>query len=417
MARETKVELRKQYGYCLTCPLVPILLFDIRRSRLNPLRTAKKPLSKQGQAIDGKCIKCRPELDPDRSRSRHTVPPMTSLNSSRSSKSIASASSEESTRSLFSTDSMEPEASQETQPGPTRRTRVPPRIARSVVVVATRDTEEAPTERQVLLRRTVSSEESMPVRGNQTSRRDPELKIVGISQSGKSQQGNAENILRGSASSVESAQDDFSATLEMMIGTGSVEILSEYILSSIAAHRTQIVAQELFLESIGRIFNENRFDTAVFVSMEGDTSVMRTMQQFEESPTIQGLACKALNVLSMLPNNRIELIQDGACNVLQKALCRHLGDTKVVESACATIRVLSTEVQGRVVMTELSIEKTVVEAMMCNAFVATIQRDACAILSNISGEQNSLDAEMVGSAHVSLHIMLYDDSRSQTQNG
>ena len=77
MARDgfvmTRVQIRDErvrLGYCVDCLREPILLYRIRRNRLNPLWTSREPLTVQGDSLDGKCLRCHPELDPNRKRRR-----------------------------------------------------------------------------------------------------------------------------------------------------------------------------------------------------------------------------------------------------------------------------------------------------------------------------------------------------------
>lgn len=61
LPRHKKEAVRRELGYCLTCPRVPVLLFDIRRSKLNPLKKVKKvPLEIPGKCSGGTCLKCFP---------------------------------------------------------------------------------------------------------------------------------------------------------------------------------------------------------------------------------------------------------------------------------------------------------------------------------------------------------------------
>jgi hypothetical protein len=64
MSRDEKVVLRQSFGYCTTCMGVPILLFDIRKSRLNPLWMSKKPRTMEGECLDGQCLPCKPAGTP-----------------------------------------------------------------------------------------------------------------------------------------------------------------------------------------------------------------------------------------------------------------------------------------------------------------------------------------------------------------
>ena len=57
-------ELRERYGYCVTCQGEPVKLYDIRKSKLNPLWKSKEPLTAMHMSLNGVCLKCHPALDP-----------------------------------------------------------------------------------------------------------------------------------------------------------------------------------------------------------------------------------------------------------------------------------------------------------------------------------------------------------------
>lgn len=101
MSKQSKTDLRKQYGYCLSCPLVPILIRDVRKSRINPMWISKKPRSIRGESFEGKCLKCQPGLDPHRGSSkRSSMAQLRSFQSTRSTQSLTSSISNDSFRSV-----------------------------------------------------------------------------------------------------------------------------------------------------------------------------------------------------------------------------------------------------------------------------------------------------------------------------
>ena len=63
---EQKTKLREKYGFCTTCPGPPVHCFDINKSRINPLWSAKDPRSVEGECLEGICLKCHPTKDPRR---------------------------------------------------------------------------------------------------------------------------------------------------------------------------------------------------------------------------------------------------------------------------------------------------------------------------------------------------------------
>ena len=73
MTEEMIREERLRRGYCTECRghgQPPVLLFTIKKARFNPLWSSKEPLTVEGECLNGKCLRCHPELDPNR-RSRN----------------------------------------------------------------------------------------------------------------------------------------------------------------------------------------------------------------------------------------------------------------------------------------------------------------------------------------------------------
>lgn len=63
---DQKTKLRDKYGFCTTCPGPPVHCFDINKSRINPLWSAREPRSVEGECLEGVCLKCHPTKDPRR---------------------------------------------------------------------------------------------------------------------------------------------------------------------------------------------------------------------------------------------------------------------------------------------------------------------------------------------------------------
>ena len=58
LSRDRKERLRLKHGYCPTCPTIPIQLYTMKRSRLNPLWSSKTPRSVEAECHNGMCLKC-----------------------------------------------------------------------------------------------------------------------------------------------------------------------------------------------------------------------------------------------------------------------------------------------------------------------------------------------------------------------
>lgn len=53
-------ELRQRQGFCVTCPGDPVKLYDVKRSKINPLYQKKEPIQVSNQSVNGICLKCNP---------------------------------------------------------------------------------------------------------------------------------------------------------------------------------------------------------------------------------------------------------------------------------------------------------------------------------------------------------------------
>jgi hypothetical protein len=444
MPKQTKTALRKQHGFCLTCPLVPVLVFDIRRSRMNPLWTTTKPRTVEGECLEGKCLKCNPELDPNRGK-RPTIKSPPSFHSSRSTQSFASSISSCSTSSLESHNivsvGLVEQTSVDERSGPTslsgsqsqsedhdrlQSIRVPPRHTRSTMMPS-RAVEDAGRNRPnrrikhyTPQKYTVSETTAMGQRGRDAARteRSSNLSARSCSPDGslsyRSVVGRPHEVpLRPVPSfdddqlshtcymkESEKAPRDLKTMINDVKATGCAEILSEYLLSTMASHHSDEHVQLLCLTHIADEFIE-AFDSSAFVAAKGDLCVFDALKSFPNSLDVQEQGCNALGVIATNECNRLELIHRGACSYLVNALSHHLGDASVVLNAFTALRILSTEMEGRDTLQHLSLPETAVEAMQCNISSASIQRDGCAILSNMAVDAVNTQVSAVGHSEIS----------------
>lgn len=446
MSKQTKTALRKQYGYCVICPLVPVLLFDIRRSRMNPLWISKKPRTVEGECLEGRCLKCKPEQDPHRGK-RPAITPQPSFQSSRSVQSFASSISSCSMSSMEQGDtaSVGPaeQASVEQSSGqasssrnhsqmerqdrshgnrmPPRHVRsnpqsrgnsadvgsrisnlgsmnrTPPSRAASETVATGYRARETPTKGR-------SSNASMRHR---SSSRDMEglseqsLPCGTLSIDDDPGCAYTKSFDASEPTSQVKALRDLTSLLNDMKATGCADILAECLLSTMEAHLAVEDFQLLCLSTITDEFNDEVFDSTVFVSAKGDLRVLDAMQCFPLSLEIQERGCNALQVLATNEGNRADLIRRGACSYLVKALAGHLGDASMVSSVFTTLRILSTEPDGRNILNSLLLSNNVVAAMQCNISSVLIQRDGCAILSNMAVDAENKKVSAIGQSVIS----------------
>ena len=66
-------ELRERQGFCTTCQGEPIKLYEIRKSKLNPLWKAKEQISVMHESYNGVCLRCNPQMDPFKAQRRTSL--------------------------------------------------------------------------------------------------------------------------------------------------------------------------------------------------------------------------------------------------------------------------------------------------------------------------------------------------------
>lgn len=66
-------DLRERQGFCTTCQGEPIKLYEIRKSKLNPLWKAKEQISVMHESYNGVCLRCNPQMDPFKAQRRTSL--------------------------------------------------------------------------------------------------------------------------------------------------------------------------------------------------------------------------------------------------------------------------------------------------------------------------------------------------------
>jgi hypothetical protein len=182
---------------------------------------------------------------------------------------------------------------------------------------------------------------------------------------------------------------------------GCIEILSDTILTSMKTHSSDEKVLERCLSTITEIFeDEERYDSRIFVRSGGGSSIVEVMKAFPSSFKLQEHGCAAIGVLAGNEYNRNTLIGAGSCGTILKAVSKNFGDASLVTSAFIAIRIFSTEPQGRNELIRIAAAKVVVEAMQCNASIAAIQSDGCAILSNLAVDAESKTVSKVSKSEI-----------------
>lgn len=73
MTKEHVKELREHHGFCTSCPNEPVKLFEIKKSKINPLFRGKEAIDVLHESYNGVCLKCKPMMDPNKMLKRASL--------------------------------------------------------------------------------------------------------------------------------------------------------------------------------------------------------------------------------------------------------------------------------------------------------------------------------------------------------
>jgi hypothetical protein len=174
-----------------------------------------------------------------------------------------------------------------------------------------------------------------------------------------------------------------------------VAFLAEILLGSMEANEQYEGVQAYCLDAMAEIFQDAVTESTALIS-----KIVIVMKAFVASLVVQRNGCKVLNALASNANNCVVLIRAKACETIAEALSRHIGDVALVEVAIGALRKLSTSWEARTKLLNQHTSEPVAEAMQCHGSSADIQRDGCALLSNIA-----VDGEKKRVCLVSLDVL------------
>jgi hypothetical protein len=186
-----------------------------------------------------------------------------------------------------------------------------------------------------------------------------------------------EDIVKGLIVSLEALFSDIMAT-------GESELITDIIISSMDSHFKVEKVQAFCIRTLAVIFTDSQFDCTCFLQANGHGRILLAMKSFPSSLEIHTQCCEALAALSSREIARTPLIRVGVCDFIDKALLRFLGEEKVAENAIQVLRSLSFEPEGSELLRRTGMMDKIVEVMYCNSASAALQRDGCALLSNLA---------------------------------
>jgi hypothetical protein len=437
ISKQMKMDLRKQNGYCGTCPLVPVLLVDIRRSRINPLWISRKPRTKEGECLEGRCLKCSRDKDANHGK-RPTIASSPSFHS-RSTQSFASSISSCSTGSLGTLHVASVESDQlcsqrgiaksfssvsqvQLQQGGyvQRDSKLPPRPARTSSEDSSDRycsiglTRRAPLSREISenssMQQVVEKRASVECTRIDSTCRDKSYDLAWDStdsfwgkQQGKSVIAESQNRSFQSLS-LTSKLHEIQTKLSDMKNLESRKVFTEYLLATMDTNYFDESIQKHCLATIHEDLTTGALDGNAFVAANGTSRILVAMKAFPTSLTIQELGCDALIALATNECNSIDMIRQDACLSLCRILDLHSKEITNIEKVFVALRMLSTINEGRLRMLQIHLSNIVVAAMQCNLHSPAIQQDGCAILSNMSVDVKNNEVSVIGTSELTVIV-------------
>jgi hypothetical protein len=448
MSTQMKIDIRKQKGYCLTCPHVPVQLVEIRRSRINPLWISKKPRTKVGECIDGRCLKCCPIKDVDRgirpsissSPNFHSTSAQ-SLASSISSCSIGSIGSHQLAvitpdRGIVQHGTIRiSNHSHATSSSPAHNDRMlPPRPSRSYSGDSDSFRNATPTRptRRPPISRNVSSNDS-DIRTNSAYNDTDSVTSENHWMSNPMKQKNKEQnptspivTIRHSAfdisnETIDDKSDSYKpcsspkacstnnklmaiqCVLAEMKAVPCAEIFTESLLTVMESNSNDLSVQIYCLTMINNELDDGTLHNGVLTT-NGISQVLDSMTTYSSSVITQGLGCDILLALASQESNLPSLLHHDICGSLYQVLDVHCRETSIVEKCFNILRILSTEEDGRICIEKINLSSAVVAAMQYHMSSASIQQDGCAVLSNLSVDIVKKEVCIVGVEKISVVV-------------
>ena len=249
-------------------------------------------------------------------------------------------------------------------------------------------------------------------------------------------QGSGSNLL---ASGQEPEEDDsavvgdIKAFVEAMRQEGDVGLMTEILLSSMESHQANESVQLYCLEVMAELFRDNTTERPELVS-----GILRAMKDFPSSFQVQKIGCEVIGCLASSEGCCTILVRAGACESLVRSMTQQgNNNVELVASVVATLRMLSatTEARDALRCQEGDVSGQVSKAMEFHPTSTDVQRDGCALLSNISIDlekskvspvssevldavmkalkEHTSDSTVVSSACFALKNFTFDESNSR----
>jgi len=239
---------------------------------------------------------------------------------------------------------------------------------------------------------------------------------------------------------------DLQVFVDDLVSSGSPQVLADVLASSMKADSSNEFLQAYCMSCFVKhffgghgSFGDEKQCAQLLLEAGAHKMMLQAMKKHQKSTAVQEAACQLLVDLANAPEpaaNRSILVQAGFCRRIQKALAEHVDVNTIVQPAFAAIRSLSVDSEARVLFRNAGLGNQIVHAMQCLSLEREIQRDGCAILSNLAVDfekkqvspvdqdifecvlqairNHSTDPSVVESASFSLKNFTYDDDNLST---
>lgn len=167
-----------------------------------------------------------------------------------------------------------------------------------------------------------------------------------------------------------------------MNSSGSSEFLVDIVLGAIREHVNCAKIQSHCLGVIWELCKENEQNRAAIMLAGAPEDIIRALKLHTQDASVQEKGCGAIWSLGVNSGFRIMLVRQKACEQIVIALQYFIATESLVKTAIGAMRTLSPEPEGRDIFQSVGAPKVVTEAMIVHRGCVSIQRDACAFLSN-----------------------------------
>ena len=206
-----------------------------------------------------------------------------------------------------------------------------------------------------------------------------------------------ESKTTGDVVSLDSKIEEVESFINDVMAAENSEFLAELLNNTMRSHREREDIQSLCLRTIWDMSKYNHENKSVIMATGLYDCLIFAMKDFPNSVEAQENGCGALWSLSVNQFNRVILVRAGACERILRALDSHLNIEGFVQTAFGALRTLSPEREARMVINHMLGSQRVVRAMALHRFVVNIQRDGCAILSNLAVDMERQEVSVVSS--------------------